>query len=133
MGIFQIRKPWIVLISMKVLIIARYKEKGYAPFVSEQVAALEQAGTECVWFPMFGNGISGYLKQLPELKKVIRQEKPDIIHAHFVFSGLFANLQQDVPVVTTYHGSDGTYLFQGRLSMLLTHIKDTLYFRVELT
>ena len=91
---------------MKVLIVARYKEKGYAPFVAEQVAALEKVGVECVLFPMRSKGITGYAKQLPELRKVIRIEKPDVIHAHYGFCGLFANLQRKVPVVTTYHGSD---------------------------
>ena len=32
--------------------------------------------------------------------------KPDIIHAHYGLSGLLANLQRSIPVVTTYHGSD---------------------------
>lgn len=91
---------------MKVLIVARYKEAGYAPFVKEQAMALEKMGIECVYFPMRSNGISGYAKQLPVLRKVIRLEKPDVIHAHYGFCGLFANLQRKVPVVTTYHGSD---------------------------
>lgn len=91
---------------MKILIVARFKENGYAPFVTEQAAALEKAGVKCVFFPMHGNGISGYIKQLPELRRIIRRENPDVLHAHFVFSGLFANLQRRIPVVTTYHGSD---------------------------
>ena len=32
--------------------------------------------------------------------------RPDIIHAHYGLSGLLANLQRSLPVVTTYHGSD---------------------------
>jgi hypothetical protein len=32
--------------------------------------------------------------------------QPDLIHAHFGLSGLFANLQFLKPVVTTFHGSD---------------------------
>ena len=32
--------------------------------------------------------------------------KPDIVHAHYGLSGVLANLQRKVPVVTTYHGSD---------------------------
>ena len=43
---------------------------------------------------------------LRELRKKIKSFKPDIIHAHYGLSGLLANLQRSVPVVTTYHGSD---------------------------
>ena len=91
---------------MKVLIVARYKGRGFSPFVTEQVQALGKAGAECRFFPVRSKGVMGYLKQLPELKKVIREFKPNIVHAHYGFCGLLANLQRKVPVVTTYHGSD---------------------------
>lgn len=91
---------------MKILVVARFKENGYAPFITEQTAALEKVGVECIFFPMRSKGVKGYARQLPVLRKVIRREKPDVIHAHYGFCGLFANLQRKVPVVTTYHGSD---------------------------
>lgn len=91
---------------MRVLIIARYKERGFAPFVTEQVAALEKTGVECRCFPVRSKGITGYLKQLPELRRVIKEFKPDVVHAHYGLCGLLANLQRRKPVVTTYHGSD---------------------------
>lgn len=91
---------------MKILVVARYKERGFAPFVTEQVAALEKAGVECHFFPVRSKGITGYLKQLPELKRVIKEFNPDVVHAHYGLCGLLANLQRCVPVVTTYHGSD---------------------------
>ncbi len=91
---------------MKVLIVARYKEHVFAPFVVEQVAALEKLGVECRYFPVRNKGLVGYLKQLPELKNVIKEFTPDVVHAHYGLCGLFANLQRRVPVVTTYHGSD---------------------------
>jgi len=91
---------------MRVLIIARYKNSGYAPFVTEQVEALEQQGLACQFFPMQGKGFWGYLRQLPALLHAIKSFNPNIIHAHYGLCGLFANLQRRVPVVTTYHGSD---------------------------
>lgn len=91
---------------MKLLIVARKKKNGFAPFVTEQVDALQRKGIECRYFPMEGKGIRGYLRQLPALKKCIQTFGPDIIHAHYGLCGLFANLQRRVPVVTTYHGSD---------------------------
>ena len=91
---------------MKVLVVSRYKQNGYAPFVMEQVAAIEKSNVECVFFPVTRNGFLGYLGHLPRLRKVLQKERPDVIHAHFVFSGLLACLQRKIPVVTTYHGSD---------------------------
>ena len=91
---------------MKVLIVARYKEHGFAPFVTEQVQALEKTGAECRCFPVYSKGVMGYLRQLPKLGHVLREFKPDVIHAHYGLCGLFANLQRRIPVVTTYHGSD---------------------------
>lgn len=91
---------------MKVLVVARYKEYGYAPFVTEQVAALEKFGIECRYLPVKGKGVTGYMKHLNALIKEIRDIHPDIVHAHYGLCGLLANLQRRVPVVTTYHGSD---------------------------
>lgn len=91
---------------MKVLIVARCKNGRYAPFITEQVTALENLGVVCQFFGVRQKGVLGYLKQLPELRRVIKAFQPDIVHAHYGLSGVLANLQQNVPVVTTYHGSD---------------------------
>lgn len=91
---------------MRVLIVASYNKQRFAPFIVEQVEALEVAGVVCAYFGVVGKGFWGYLKNLKALKQKIEGFQPDIIHAHFGLSGLLANLQRMVPVVTTYHGSD---------------------------
>lgn len=91
---------------MRILIVARNKEGRYAPFVTEQAAALEKAGAECQFYPIVDNGIYGYLSHLPGLYRAIKSWKPNIIHAHYGICGILANLQRRIPVVTTYHGSD---------------------------
>ena len=91
---------------MKILIIASDKGGKFAPFIEEQIAALEARGIEVLRYGITGKGILGYLRELPALRRLIRAEHPDIIHAHYGLSGLLANLQRMVPVVTTYHGSD---------------------------
>lgn len=91
---------------MKVLIVARYKERGFAPFVIQQVAVLEKLGVNCLYFPVKSKGVTGYLQHLKALKKAICEYHPDIVHAHYGLCGLLSNLQRRVPVVTTYHGSD---------------------------
>jgi glycosyltransferase involved in cell wall biosynthesis len=91
---------------MRVLIVARCKNGRYAPFITEQVDAIKKQGVECQYFGVDGKGIAGYLRQIPKLRKAIREFRPDIIHAHYGLCGLLANYQRRIPVVTTYHGSD---------------------------
>ena len=91
---------------MKILIIASDKQGHFAPFIEEQITALETIGVEVVRYGVTGHGIMGYLRELPSLRRKIRAERPNLVHAHYGLSGLLANLQRLVPVVTTYHGSD---------------------------
>ena len=91
---------------MKILIVGNNKLGHFAPFVKEQAHALQLQGCDVVFFGVQGKGIIGYLRCLPALKRAIKQHQPNLIHAHYGLSGLLANLQRIVPVVTTYHGSD---------------------------
>lgn len=107
---------------MRVLVVCRYKPHltGHAaPFIIEQYKALQSVGTleskaldaahsdaerlEVELFPLKEN----YLKQWKALRKKIRERKPDVIHAHYGLTCLVANMvTREVPVVSTYHGSD---------------------------
>ena len=91
---------------MKILIIASDKGGKFAPVIEEQIAALQARGINILRYGITGKGILGYLRELPALRRLIRTEHPDLIHAHYGLSGLLANLQRLVPVVTTYHGCD---------------------------
>ena len=91
---------------MKILVLASDKGGKFVPFIEEQIVALQQAGVDVIRYGVTGKGITGYLRELPALRRFIRAERPDIIHAHYGLCGLLANLQRRVPVVTTYHGSD---------------------------
>ena len=91
---------------MKLLVIASDKGGHFVPFIEEQITALQQNGVEIIRYGVTGKGIIGYLRELPALRRLIRAERPDIIHAHYGLCGLLANLQRRIPVITTYHGSD---------------------------
>ena len=105
---------------MKILIVANNKPGHFSPFVTEQVEALAKLGVIFDFFGVGGKGVMGYLSYLTPLKKKIREFQPDLLHAHYGLSGLLANLQRTVPVVTTYHGSDvhsrGLNLFISKLT-----------------
>lgn len=87
---------------MRVLVVAVDLET----FVADQCNAVGKDGVHVFKFQINGHGIIGYAKSLWQLRKVINLCHPDLIHAHYGLSGLCANLQRKVPVVTTYHGSD---------------------------
>ena len=91
---------------MKLLIVARCKQGRYAPFITEQVNALEKEGVQCRYFGIDKKGLLGYVHSLRGFLLAVRDFQPDVIHAHYGLSGLFANCQRRIPVVTTYHGTD---------------------------
>lgn len=91
---------------MKVLIVANYNPGYFSPFVIEQMTALGNEGVEVETYGILGKGLIGYLRNVPEICRRIREFQPDLIHAHYGLSGLCANLQRKVQVITTFHGSD---------------------------
>ena len=91
---------------MKILIVASFNKDSFSPFIIEQANALSKQGCEIDYLGIQGKGFLGYLKNYSALRQRIKQYKPDIVHAHYGLSGLFANFQRKIPVVTTYHGSD---------------------------
>lgn len=91
---------------MRVLIVCSKNSGQISPFISEQVIALQNEGLECDYFTIERKGIKGYLGNRTYLLHKINAFRPHLIHAHYGLSGLLANTQRKVPVVTTYHGSD---------------------------
>lgn len=91
---------------LKVLIIARCYGGIFSPFVVEQADSLREIGIEIGFCGITENGILGYLKHRKDMMRKISDFRPDIIHAHYGLSGLLANMQRKVPVITTFHGSD---------------------------
>ena len=91
---------------MRVLVVASFNKGRFVPFVVEQAEALKKQSCNVDFYGLQGKGLKGYLRNLPQMKRKIKAFHPDVIHAHYGLSGLFANLQCQVPVVTTFHGSD---------------------------
>jgi len=110
---------------MKVLIVCREHAGRIAPFIMEQVNSLKPLGVDIDYFLVDRKGFFGYLKKRKDLLNKINLYHPDLIHAHYGLSGLFANLQRRVPVITTYHGSDinstGVFPFSRLCMMLSVH------------
>lgn len=91
---------------MKILVVANYNTGCFSPFVIEQMAALRNAGAMVETYGIVGKGFFGYLRNIIGIRRKVQDYHPDLIHAHYGLSGLCANLQRQIPVITTYHGSD---------------------------
>ncbi|MCP4150963.1 MAG: glycosyltransferase, partial [bacterium] len=78
----------------------------HRPFIYEQMRALNKNGIVTDTFFIRGNGITGYLSNLPALRERVKNGNYALVHAHNGLSALLANLQRIVPVVSTFHGSD---------------------------
>lgn len=91
---------------MKILVVCSFNNGEISPFIQEQVESLRAFEVECEYFLVKHKGVKGYLKSFLMLRKKINSFNPSIIHAHYGLSGLLANFQRRIPVVTTFHGSD---------------------------
>jgi teichuronic acid biosynthesis glycosyltransferase TuaC len=88
-------------------------------FVREQVESLRACGVEID--VLFVNGREGrlrhkgYLTAVPRLWAQLMNHRYDLIHAHYVFSGMIARAQFRLPLVLTHHGPELRDPFQGKL------------------
>lgn len=109
---------------MRILVIASYNSNQFSPFIIEQIESLKPLGVDFEYFGIVGKGILGYFKNREKFIRKIKEYRPDIIHAHYGLSGILANLQKGVPVVTTFHGSDihscKRVLFMSKIAMYLS-------------
>ena len=111
---------------MRVLIVcsgnaSNFDFERHQAFIFDQTEAVKKL-TNLVQFDYFfikQKGVIGYLSHLRELKQLLKKNKFDCIHAHVAASALLANMQRQVPVITTFHGSDLNLKSQRWLSALV--------------
>lgn len=79
---------------LKVLFVASGNKKGAGvvnSFVQSQFDSLKAEGLDMTLFPVKGRGWRGYAKAVLELRRLVKQERPDIIHAHYSTCGFVAS------------------------------------------
>ena len=106
---------------MRVLIVFA-GNRSQMPFIEEQIKSIRANGIDVGCFEILGKGSIGYLKNLRELRKKIKRESYDLIHAHYGLVGLLAILQRLVPVVITFHGSDVNFKKNRILSLFASKL-----------
>lgn len=96
---------------MKILILCSHRyyapyTEYVAPFIYEQIQGLRKLGCEFRICFVRGGGLISYLRAWIDMRKIIKEFQPNIIHAHYGLCCFIANIQRKIPVVATYHGSD---------------------------
>lgn len=79
---------------MKVIFVASGNKNvgSVSAFVQSQFDSLKEKGLDMILFPVVGHGVVAYLRAVPKLRKLVRREKPNIVHAHYSICGYVASL-----------------------------------------
>ena len=110
---------------MKILhIVSSLPKKGWPrnTFIKSQIDSLKEIGIEVDTFEVNswpGKKINYFLGFFG-LRKHLKNNEYDLIHAHYIYSGLIAVSQRRVPVVYSYMGSEilGTPDISGKMTLL---------------
>lgn len=80
--------------KMKVIFVASGNKAvgSVSAFVQSQFDSLKEEGLEMVLFPVVGHGVKSYLKAAWKLRKLVKKEQPDIVHAHYSICGYVATM-----------------------------------------
>jgi len=117
---------------MKVLFVSSGNSRyGIVPFIKCQGESLKSEGVELDFYLIKGKGIKGYVKCITPLRRFLRSNNCDIVHAHYGLIGLVCVLTfSRIPIVLSVMGDDayGSFDIHGKrikssyLNMLLTQI-----------
>jgi teichuronic acid biosynthesis glycosyltransferase TuaC len=118
-------------------VIADNKNPSAEPFVKSQIDSIKKTGVDVVIYNIKGNESKlNYLTSIFRIRKLAKKLHFDIVHGHYVYSGIVAASQRRAPSVVSYMGSDllgsprsdGRLQFRGhidvRLSKLLQYFVD---------
>jgi teichuronic acid biosynthesis glycosyltransferase TuaC len=96
---------------VKVLVVTNMyptlEQPAFGTFVRDQVDALRRKGVDIDL--LFIDGRKGNLSYVGGAFRTwgrLLKRRYDVVHAHYVLSGIVARLQPVLPVVVTYHGSE---------------------------
>jgi glycosyltransferase involved in cell wall biosynthesis len=94
---------------------------GFGTFVEDQVESLRKAGVEVdVLFVDGSRHRMNYLLGFPRLWARMARCRYDLIHAHYIFSGMIARGQVSCPVVLTHPGPEVFRTWQATLCRRFT-------------
>lgn len=124
---------------MKVIFVASgNKAVGtVSAFVRSQYDSLQREGLDMVLFPITGRGWKAYAKAIGRLRKLVRKERPDVVHAHYSVCGLVAAVATcctKVKTVVSILGSFPRPSFKKRwVSFFIKHVWDATLVKSQRT
>lgn len=92
--------------------------------VQNQGDSLIRQGIDISYFKITHKGLFGYLRSIIPLRRFIRRISPDLVHAHYSFSGIIASLSGAKPLIVSLMGSDieGGFAYRLSLKIFCKHI-----------
>ncbi len=110
------------LSPVRVLVVTNFVPDDSAPqrgrWVDDQIGELRERGVEIQLFG-FPRGRSHYLPATSRLRRLLRRQRFDIVHAHYGLAGWCAQLAGAKPLIVTFHGTDVRHRLVGPLSRVL--------------
>jgi teichuronic acid biosynthesis glycosyltransferase TuaC len=110
------------LSPMRVLVVTNFVPDASAPqrgrWVWDQVDEIRRRGVEVDVFA-FPPGSRQYIPATRRLRRLLRSERFDLVHAHYGLPGWCARLAGARPLVVSFHGTDVRHWLVGPLSRRL--------------
>lgn len=101
------------------------EKPSFGTFVKEQVESLREKNIDVdVLFVNGDKSRINYIWAFPRLWARILTRRYDLIHAHYVFSGIIARAQCLYPVVLTHHGSQVFQSWQAPVCRFVSRFMD---------
>lgn len=107
---------------MRVLVVTNFMPDAGAPqrgrWVRDQIDELERLGIETTRFE-FPPGRGEYIPATRRLRRLLREDSFDLVHAHYGLAGWCARLAGASPLLVSFHGTDVRHWLVGPLSRRL--------------
>ena len=99
---------------MKVLFVGSGNHGEISPIIKSQGDSLASSGIGVEYFLIKGKGLRGYLGNVKSLRKYLKENSFEVIHAHYSLSAFTASLAGARPMVVSLMGSDvkATWLYK---------------------
>lgn len=99
----------------------------FGTFVQEQVEGLRAAALDVEVLVVGGKRRKlSYVEGARRFRQRIREHQYDLVHAHYVFSGIVARLQRSFPLVVSFHGAAEMVGWVGLLCKALAPLADAV-------
>jgi len=99
----------------------------FGTFVQEQVEGLRMRGLDVDVLVVGGKRRKlSYIDGVRRFRRHLHQRQYDLIHAHYVFSGIVARLQRGCPLLVSFHGAAEMVGWVGLLCKMLAPLADAV-------